>query len=194
MSASTLLVVIGGAPGTGKTTLARRIGHDLELPVISKDGIKDALFDALGWSDVAWSRKVGVASIAVMFHVAEAVLAAGPPVIVECNFRPELDTARVARLVERTSCVPYQIFCEARPEILMQRFRARWESGARHPGHAEDQQLEEFEAAHLGGVYKPLDIGGNVQRLDTSDFRGLDLVPVLGALRIALEQHATHMP
>jgi adenylate kinase family enzyme len=35
-----LLVIVSGAPGSGKTTLAKRVGVALQLPVFTKDGFK----------------------------------------------------------------------------------------------------------------------------------------------------------
>jgi predicted kinase len=37
-----LLVIVNGLPGSGKTTLARRLGAALEAPVVSKDALKEA--------------------------------------------------------------------------------------------------------------------------------------------------------
>jgi len=37
------LVVVGGAPATGKTTLAIAIGKALSLPVITKDDVKESI-------------------------------------------------------------------------------------------------------------------------------------------------------
>jgi len=34
------LALVGGSPGTGKTTLANRLGDALGLPVLAKDDIK----------------------------------------------------------------------------------------------------------------------------------------------------------
>jgi ribosomal-protein-alanine N-acetyltransferase len=42
------IVVVAGSPGSGKTTLAKGIAVELGIPLISKDTIKEALFDALG--------------------------------------------------------------------------------------------------------------------------------------------------
>ena len=42
------LVLISGAPATGKTHLARRIAESLPVVVIEKDSIKETLFDAMG--------------------------------------------------------------------------------------------------------------------------------------------------
>ncbi len=63
-----MLVIINGAPGAGKTTLGRRLAKDLELPFLSKDDIKECLFGALGWSDRAWSMKLGRASVELLFR------------------------------------------------------------------------------------------------------------------------------
>jgi cytidylate kinase len=52
-------VVVSGPPGSGKTTLARHIAAELQLPLIAKDTMKQALMEILDVPDVAASRHVG---------------------------------------------------------------------------------------------------------------------------------------
>ena len=49
-------VVISGLPGSGKTTLGRRLAPALNLPFIDKDDILDRLFESKGVGNAAWRR------------------------------------------------------------------------------------------------------------------------------------------
>ena len=52
------LIVVSGAPGTGKSTIAAALGAALRFPVLSLDPIKEALADVLGLGG-DWSNQVG---------------------------------------------------------------------------------------------------------------------------------------
>ena len=65
-------VVVSGLPGSGKTTLARRLAPMLDLPVIDKDEILERLFEARGIGDVAWRRTLSRESDTILQHEAVA--------------------------------------------------------------------------------------------------------------------------
>jgi predicted kinase len=67
----TLLILISGFSCTGKTTLARKIAEKYSLPLISRDDIKESLFDSLGYSDREWSKKLGIASYDLLYFFTE---------------------------------------------------------------------------------------------------------------------------
>ncbi len=178
-----LAIVITGPPGSGKTTVGRQIADTLRLPFINKDGIKELLFDTLGWSDVEWSKRLGIASYAILYHLIEAELRAGASFVVESNFHPTYDNEKFAALRAKYDFVPLQVFCIAGGDVLYERFAARSTSGERHPGHGDDMRREEFEEILRRGRHDPLDIGGETYELDMTDLDAVNTDGLIAAIR-----------
>ena len=143
------LVVVTGPPASGKTTLARALVPVLDVPLLEKDAIKEALFDVLGTGDAVWSRKLGRASFETMFRLAQRL----PEAILEGNFPTEA-AARLNALAES----PIQIFCSAPFGVLLKRSEER----RRHPGHLPPDE------AVLAAMRSPkvLDLGGPLLKID----------------------------
>lgn len=177
-----LVILVNGLPATGKTTLARRLANDLRLPLLAKDAIKETLFETLGWSDRAWSRRLGAASIALLYLLLEEELRAGQSCIVECNFVPDRDGGHLGTLQQRYQFALFQILCQTDGAVLYERFRQRELSGDRHPGHDGIANLDEFRDLLLGGYIAPLPLDGTLYTLDTTDFATLDYDSLLAVL------------
>ena len=169
-----ILILITGAPGTGKTTLGKNLSEKFCLPLINKDGIKESLFDSLGIGDSSWSHKLSVASYALLFYVAESLIRAGDSLIVEGNFRPDYDSEAFHKLQKKYALKSLQIYCDTKVDILAERYRERSESGTRHPGHLDTLVAQNFERDMSRGRYKPLKIEGDPIYLDTTDFSKID--------------------
>jgi predicted kinase len=156
-----LLVVVTGPPASGKTTIARALAAELGLPLLTKDDVKDILFDALGWSDREWSRNVGAASLDVLFLIVERQLAAGLPMIAESNFRNSEDAPRFRALPPHRLV---QIHLTAPREILLTRYGER----SKHPGHLGSTVVPEIAIGLDVGEWMPLQLEGELIELDTS--------------------------
>jgi predicted kinase len=168
-------VLITGLPGTGKTTLGKRLSATFNLPFISKDAIKERIFDNLGWSDKIWSLKVSAASHRIMDYMIEEELKAGHSVVVESNFKRHIDSDRFRKIQADHSCEVLQILCWAKGEIAYERFMERMNT-TRHPGHVEaiPAAVIRREFIESGGRDKPVDIDGTTIEVDTTDFRSLN--------------------
>ncbi len=182
-----LLVIVTGPPCTGKTTLARQIAERFSLPMAGKDMYKECLFDVLGWEDRAWSKKLGQASIALLFQFLEAQLKAGRSCIVESNFKATLATPDFLALKACYDFIPYQIQCVTEGHTLFQRFKRRAESGQRHPGHCDHETYDELQERLLRGRSDPLTIGGHLVEVDTSDLTRIDYEPIFSAIAQLLD-------
>ncbi len=66
-------MIVSGVPGSGKTTLGTALAEALGVAHVSKDMIKEALWDALGGSgDSESSRRIGGAAAVALLDVARA--------------------------------------------------------------------------------------------------------------------------
>lgn len=79
------VIVVGGAPASGKTTLAKCLAREFNVPLIAKDTIKEALMDADPPRDREASSRLGAIAFAVLFRVAGAVTDQGVSVLVEAT-------------------------------------------------------------------------------------------------------------
>jgi predicted kinase len=131
------LLLITGAPASGKSTLAARLASDFDVDLWSKDQFKESLFDTLGAGDAIWSRRLSDASFALLFDCADRVLARRPAVLLEANFRRGEHEQPLSRLCQRRGCIVAQILCEADDAVRAARLAQRALDAARHPGHAD---------------------------------------------------------
>lgn len=150
-----LFVVVSGAPGSGKSTLARALAPKLDLPLIEKDVIKEALADELGAADVAASKRLGAATMAVMIGLARINRGA----VLESTWIPALARKELAGV--RSPIL--EVLCEVPIEIAMQRYRER--AGSRHPAHFDEERLDPAVFAERA---EPIDGGWPVLRVDTT--------------------------
>jgi hypothetical protein len=151
--------------------------------LVCKDTIKETLFEALGVSDRAWSRRLGGASMEVLYTFVEALLAAGQSCVAEGNIDASFGTPVFARLAREYPHTSIQVNCVADPAVLAERFRRRSTSGERHPGHQDHLPRDPPLDVQIPGRLAPMEIGGHVIELDTSDFEQIDYDQLCARIR-----------
>lgn len=169
-----LLIIISGLSASGKTTLGKKLSEKYEMPLISKDGIKETIFDNMGWSDREWSKKVGRASSKLIFYFLNTFLISKKPLIIESNFLADLDSKPIRELTNKFGYKTLQVLCQCDGEILYKRFLERSAGQKRHPGHNDLTNVEEFKSVLLKGKTELLDVDGEVIELNTENFKSID--------------------
>ncbi|MGH3662354.1 MAG: AAA family ATPase [Micromonosporaceae bacterium] len=147
------LVAVTGAPAAGKSTLAPQLAEALNVRLISKDLIKEAIAGTLGVGDESWSRMLGRASIDALLALAADVDTA----VLEMYWRPQ--TVERLKALDRPIV---EVFCACPPSLLIARARQR--ETHRHPIHTI-RQSQDHEWAYRD--WAPI-FGGPVVVVDTS--------------------------
>lgn len=152
------IVLVSGAPGAGKSTVAGPLARTLRFPLIGKDHIKETLQDALapgGTVELAESRRMGGAAMELLWALARMC----SDVVLEANFRPysEFEQARLAALDAHV----VEVYCRCPPAVAAARFAARARRSDHHRTHAltelSDQMLAEFDRPFGAGYLIEVD-------------------------------------
>jgi predicted kinase len=161
------LLLVSGPPAAGKSTWATALAAHFAVPLVSRDSLKEVLFDTLGPGDRTWSRQLGRASFGLLHHVMALVMATGGGLVVENAFHP-VDAGWIGDLAMRYRYRCLEVVMAAPATVLLQRFRLRARSDARHPGHVDQDNQEELAMALDSGIYATSGLGlGPVFVVDT---------------------------
>ena len=169
-----VVVVVTGIPASGKTTLAAALSARLKWPLISKDVVKEALFDALGTGDLQWSQRLGRAGHVVMYSLAATI----PRVILEAHFQRGLAEPELLALNRKI----VQIYCRCPVDLAAERYRRRIDDPDRRLGHLLEHQSDEVIKGWMKDTPTPLDLPNAL----------LVEVDTTGAVDIATVVHSIH--
>jgi hypothetical protein len=173
-----LFVVISGLPGSGKTTLGRRLAPALNLPLIDKDDILDRLFEAKGVGNAAWRRALSRESDAILQH--EAIISNGAILASfwHVSGMPS-DSGTPTDWLDAPSRHVVNVHCVCEAKVAASRFLQR----QRHRGHLDGKSSSAEVLANLQNLNRlpPLDIG---QRIDVDTSQEPNLTDVVRAIRV----------
>jgi hypothetical protein len=155
------VVVISGAPAAGKTTLGRPLARHLGWPLISKDVIKESLYDELGNPrSRRRSKRMGQAAFEILY----ALLDDMPTAVIETHWHPDISGPRLRGLDRPV----VEICCQCDRQVRLARLGSR----PRHPGHLESRLklMPSWIKQRMPlGFEEPLDLGGPLLRLETTE-------------------------
>lgn len=142
------IVLVSGSPGVGKTSLAVPLAKALNFTLLSRDDIKETLYEMLNGrpDDREFSKIVGAASWEVLWKLAPKA----PRVVLESNFRPgdPIERARLAALEGQI----VEVHCTCPVEEIIRRYNSRDAEGRRHYAHALHEITPDQVAEFDGGT------------------------------------------
>lgn len=185
-------ILVAGIPAAGKSTMAKVISERLKLPVISKDAMKELLFDNVGFQSREEKGNLGIASMEIMYYVAGQLMKAGQSFILENNFEYSSEHG-IKNLLEKYQYPVLTITLTGDYKVIYQRFLEREDSPDRHRGHVVNdcypekraRNPKERKAASISyenyvyGIdqrgFDAFLVGGRQIKVDTTDFSKIDM-------------------
>ncbi len=141
-------ILVAGIPAAGKSTMAEVMSERLKLPVISKDAIKELLFDNVGFQSRAEKVNLGIASMEIMYYAAGQLMKAGQPFILENNFEYSSEHG-MKNLLGKYQYSALTITLTGDYKVIYQRFLERESSPGRHRGHVVNDCYPEKKENNL---------------------------------------------
>ncbi len=132
------LVIIGGLPGTGKSTLAKALGAETGAVVLRTDEIRRGMPD-----EDRYGHNAIDGTYVEMLNEAESLLSRGEQVILDASWSDEAhrDNARIA--AQRASADVVEINCVAPREVSRARILRRLDEGT-DPSEATPEVADEM--------------------------------------------------
>ncbi|HMB06018.1 MAG TPA: AAA family ATPase [Isosphaeraceae bacterium] len=124
------LVLIGGLPGTGKSTLGRALAGRAGFTQIRSDVVRKELVDAAPRPDPSFEAGIYTAdwterTYAECLRRAEALLFEGRRVLIDASFRADAMRQRSLEAARRWGVPGLLLICRAGPEVVRERLARR---------------------------------------------------------------------
>lgn len=171
------LILISGAPASGKTTLSREIAERFTLPVFGSDTIKEIMYDGLDWGSLSEKTlgNMGKTSFELLYYVMRSCLKSTMAIVVEANFHPDWNNERISAMISESNAEVFYVYCKAEREVIEKRFRERALSNERHVGHRDAIKMDnEGFMQKLHEVNQPLNIGVDIFEINTTEIEKID--------------------
>lgn len=191
------LILIAGMPASGKTTFAKRLSAELQIPMVSKDEIKEIMFDNVGFHSRAEKVALGTLSMDIMYYFAESLMRIDKPVILENNFE-NISKPKLQQLIDKYDYTPITVLFGGDIETIYNRFIQRDKSPTRHRGHVvnteypesanpgaipHQMKFEDFQKTFEERGIRYFSIGGEVITIDTTDFEKASYSDVINQIK-----------
>jgi uncharacterized protein len=131
------VVVVGGLPGTGKTTLAEAVATQTGMTLLRSDEVRKELVGMpateslpAGFGEGAYDAPTTAATYDELIHRAEVLVERGESTVLDASWSSDVRRAQVRELARVTSSELVELVCEVEPEVAAQRITRRRHQGA----------------------------------------------------------------
>ena len=183
------LIIIEGYLASGKSTFARRLSKELQIPYLIKDTLKIALCDSIQITNREEGQRFSAVTFDAMIYVAERLMETNHPIIIEGNFVPpgvkKVDESGVIKaLINRYNCPHLTFKFTGDTRILYERYIERENSPERGDANRDFEEIPYEVYNTYCQNLEGFNIGGEIIKIDTTDFDKVDFDKHIGTAKI----------
>jgi predicted kinase len=146
-------IIVTGRAGAGKTTLSKKLGEQLWMPVISRDEIKQGYVNTFGIKHDQLPPDTDGFVSNFFFDTVCQYLANKVSVVIEAAFQHAVWESRMSKILELSH--PYIIVCSVDEEIAAQRHLQRGLANPRREFYHSDKRVSLYRATGEIGTPGP---------------------------------------
>jgi hypothetical protein len=117
------IVVVTGRPGSGKTTLAHRLAHQVHCPALCRDEFKEGFVHTMAGSHNSLGNDLNRHLNGIFFDIVQFITSRNISLVIEAAFQHKLWEPKLLPLIEIANVAI--IVCSIDPHIARSRFIKR---------------------------------------------------------------------
>lgn len=137
------VLLVSGDLASGKTTFAKKIAKEFNLPLYTKDEFKEQLSETLPYKTKEDNQRLSVLAIDKLIDTFNQIAISGADVILEANFHTE-SIERINEIAKKNDYDLLTIVLRGDIDILYKRYVNRNVNEKRHPVHLYNE-LDDYD-------------------------------------------------
>ena len=173
------IIIIEGYLASGKSTFAKQLSKQLNVPYLIKDTFKIALCENIEVSNRTESSRFSTVTFDAMMYVVKRMFEIGYPIIIEGNFVPAgikkvNEAGIIKRLIDSYGYDSLTFKFTGDTQVLHKRFVEREKTAERGQVNKIGLEVSCSDFNKWCHNLDSFDVGGKVVEVDTSDFDLVD--------------------
>jgi 2-phosphoglycerate kinase len=144
-------IIVTGRAGSGKTTLAKKLGERLWMPVISRDEIKEGYVNTYGVKHDELPANTNAVVSDLFFVIINQYLAGNISVVIEAAFQHRVWEPRMPEIVELAS--PIIVLCSVDDAVAARRHLQRGLENPKREFYHGDRRVAHYR--ETGEILSP---------------------------------------